>query len=89
MQIPFRQKCHNPPKLEMEVPFRAFSLLFSILLVLKDSNFIEAKHAKNTVIGANYGIKTLNRSSFPEGFIFGSATSAYQVLKLIPIAGCF
>ncbi|GAB4856084.1 Beta-glucosidase 12, variant 2 [Ancistrocladus abbreviatus] len=32
----------------------------------------------SNVIGPNYGIGALNRSSFPVGFIFGTASSAYQ-----------
>ena len=27
----------------------------------------------------SYGIATLNRTSFPKGFVFGTASSAYQV----------
>lgn len=30
-------------------------------------------------IRADYGIGALNRSSFPAGFVFGTASSSYQV----------
>uniref|UniRef100_A0A7C8YRZ3 Beta-glucosidase n=1 Tax=Opuntia streptacantha TaxID=393608 RepID=A0A7C8YRZ3_OPUST len=62
----------------MGFPFHTFSLVLVILIFLKISDFIEATHAKNSIIDADYEIKTLNRSSFPKGFLFGSASSAYQ-----------
>lgn len=37
------------------------------------------KKKAETIFGPSYGIDKLNRTSFPKGFLFGAASSAYQV----------
>lgn len=51
--------------------------LFALLILLGSasvSNFVAAAKITN-----NYDTAFLNRTSFPPGFIFGTASSAYQV----------
>jgi len=56
-------------------------LLPGITVILSYVAIIEA-----TILLTNDDINnSLNRSSFPEGFIFGTASSAYQVLQSFPI----
>ncbi|CAO2837232.1 unnamed protein product [Amaranthus hypochondriacus] len=58
----------------MEVQSHVFLLQLLSLFILGNTNVaIGVK-----VIQANYGIGALNRSSFPAGFIFGTASSSYQ-----------
>lgn len=53
-------------------------LLSGIVLTLSCVSII----TEATILLTNNDItKSLNRSSFPEGFIFGTASSAYQVLQ--------
>lgn len=59
----------------MEVQSHVFLLQLLSLFILGNTNVaIGVK-----VIQANHGIGALNRSSFPAGFIFGTASSSYQV----------
>ncbi|KAI5675277.1 hypothetical protein M9H77_06227 [Catharanthus roseus] len=37
------------------------------------------KKKAETIFGPSYGIDKLNRTSFPKGFLFGAASSAYQI----------
>jgi hypothetical protein len=58
---------------------RVMTLLFyGIVLILSYMAIVEA-----TILLTNdITNKSLNRSSFPEDFIFGTASSAYQVLQI-------
>ena len=56
---------------------QAHFLLYSVLFLLGTVAI------DNAPIGADYGIRELNRSSFPSGFIFGTASSAYQVTSSV------
>lgn len=38
-----------------------------------------SRGSATTAIPARYSTSRLNRSSFPDGFIFGTASSSYQV----------
>ena len=59
-------------------------LLQGIIVILSYVAIIEA-----SILLTNDDINnSLNRSSFPEGFIFGTASSAYQVL-ILQIFQCF
>ncbi|KAK2973065.1 hypothetical protein RJ640_002632 [Escallonia rubra] len=40
-----------------------------------------------TALSPSFGIGTLNRTSFPQGFLFGTASSSYQVLPLKEVEG--
>ncbi|XP_021728899.1 beta-glucosidase 24-like isoform X2 [Chenopodium quinoa] len=60
------------------LPYLALPL-FLTLFLLKSSGFAIATASINyTNIDTNYGISCLNRTHFPLGFLFGSASSAYQ-----------
>ncbi|XP_073220225.1 beta-glucosidase 12-like isoform X2 [Cicer arietinum] len=48
-------------------------ILYGIVMILSSMAIIEA-----TILFNNDITKSLNRSSFPQGFIFGTASSAYQ-----------
>ena len=52
-------------------------LMNSFLLILSSMTIIEAA----TIFSDGISLP-LNRSSFPDGFIFGTASSAYQVLQI-------
>lgn len=51
-----------------------FILRLFLLLLLSSVGIIKASDTPN------YGTALLNRSSFPEGFIFGTASASYQVM---------
>jgi hypothetical protein len=56
-------------------------IFYGIVMILSYVAIVEA-----TILLTNDVInKSLNRNSFPEGFIFGTASSAYQVLQLFNI----
>jgi hypothetical protein len=56
-------------------------IFYGIVMILSYVAIVEA-----TILLTNDVINnSLNRSSFPEGFIFGTASSAYQVLQLFNI----
>jgi len=52
-------------------------LLSGIIVILNSLAIIEA-----TILLTNDISKSLNRSSFPQGFIFGTSSSAYQVFQI-------
>ena len=64
---------------------QAHLLLYSVLF------FLGTVASDKASIGADYGIRELNQTSFPPGFIFGTASSAYQVTSsvLFPEFSCF
>ncbi|XP_057515340.1 beta-glucosidase 24-like isoform X2 [Amaranthus tricolor] len=61
------------------LPFKLLPF-FLALFTLDSLSFITVNGVNNDYnnIGINQGISFLNRTSFPPGFIFGSASSAYQ-----------
>ncbi|XP_021728909.1 beta-glucosidase 13-like isoform X1 [Chenopodium quinoa] len=60
----------------MKVQTNVFLVLLSLLLFML-GNSIGCREINN-VVRADYGINLLNRSSFSAGFLFGTASSAYQ-----------
>lgn len=55
---------------------RLQSLLLGVLLL---TGFAAADSKTTAVIPSRYSSASLNRSSFPSGFVFGSASASYQV----------
>ena len=48
-------------------------------LLLRVLVFVNTAVFSSEALSSNYEIGSLNRSSFPAGFIFGAASAAYQV----------
>ncbi|KAA8549578.1 hypothetical protein F0562_001404 [Nyssa sinensis] len=57
--------------------FQGF-LLFSLLVLANSLTVLANSLTSSEAISIKEGISVLNRTSFPEGFAFGAATSAYQ-----------
>ncbi|RXI04194.1 hypothetical protein DVH24_038468 [Malus domestica] len=55
---------------------RLQSLLLGVLLL---TGFAAGDSKTTAVIPSRYSSASLNRSSFPSGFVFGSASASYQV----------
>lgn len=73
----------NPIKLVMAMKIE--SLLLGVLLLIG----LAVTNSKATaVMPSRYDTAFLNRSSFPAGFIFGSASASYQV-SLSAFNTCF
>lgn len=53
------------------------SLLLSALLLLFPTKSVDGSNRRD-VIGVDYGIGALNRTTFPAAFLFGTASAAYQ-----------
>lgn len=43
----------------------------------------ESEAVSNAGLPPNWGLTTVNRSSFPSDFIFGSSSSSFQVIQFI------
>lgn len=56
---------------------------FLALFTLEHFSFATTISKNDAKIGINYGISFLNRTSFPHGFLFGSASSSYQVTTIL------
>lgn len=58
--------------------FRVHELmLLCILILVSSASHCKAEHG--ALKPADYDTVSLNRSSFPDGFLFGTASAAYQV----------
>lgn len=58
------------------------SFVFGLVLLLVCSSVMLSSIANTRPF--HFDVSSLNRSSFPEGFIFGTASSAYQVIIKTP-----
>lgn len=74
--MPRRTKTSLDYQKPLVMAMKLDSLLLAVLFII---GFALTNAKKSPVIPSRYSTTSLNRTSFPKGFIFGSASSAYQV----------
>ena len=61
--------------------FQGHPVLGLLVLLGLLTNGIAVSPSHGIAVSPSHGIASLNRTSFPRGFIFGTASAAYQVTK--------